>query len=298
MELLSYYEIKDKFKKIVEVSEILKISDNIHVKNYLLIKRFLNENGIDILREYNPFTDNLRVIISYNTNRIQYGGYINNFTFLEHGEMDVIFYIHNCLRHLANNGEKHSLIKKVFDKLDIMLSTDPYVTSMNVTFTILDEIFGDDIMFSPYSSENHYIKFSENYANLTYGMVKHLYKFDFHAYYPILNHICNMIIENRDLILSNLVFIHRFPEYFKNNGYTIITKNENLVSLHDKDDRIVAHICLDVDEDDDIKSLISIQIQVLMEPEFFDVLQYYARSIQSDRIWIENQIMIGFFKKG
>lgn len=298
MELLSYYEIKDKFKKIVEVSEILKTSDDIHVKNYLLIKRFLNENGIDIIREYNPITDNLKVIISYNTNHIQYGGYIKNFTFLEHGEMDVIFYIYNCLRHFASNCEKHSSIKKVFDKLDIMLCSDPYRTSMNITLEILDEIFGSDIMFSPYNSENHYISFSENYADLSYGIIKPFYKFDFHAYYYILNHICNIMIENRDLILSNLVFIHQFPEYLKNNGYTIITKNENLVSLYNNDDENVADICLGIGDDDSTNPFISIKTQSPMKPEFFDALYSYAKSIQSYKLWIKNTIMIGFFKKG
>lgn len=254
METITYTEMEIKLAYIKEILEIIKMPCSISVKNYLLLKIFLDENGICITREYYYKYDVLKIGISLSYFDLRYNSCINNFTSLKDGEMAILTHIYQALDDIRDTFNDPKYLRHpacyrfncTFDKIDKILFNNHNEIASNITLTILNEIFGSELSSSKKNDPVQYVFLGEDYLNLKFKLYNNFYDEIKYRPYLFLKHIFNKITSKRDLLLLNVLYKR---EYLYNLKYFDIKMQvdnvSGTISLYDSNDYELAMIIFD-----------------------------------------------------
>lgn len=254
METITYTEMERKLAYIKEILEVIKMSCSISVKNYLLIEMILNKNGICITREYDYKYDVLKIDISLSDFDLRYASLIDNFTSLKDGEMAILTHIYQALNDIRDTFNDPKYLRHpvryrfnyAFDKIDKILFHSHNKIASNITFTILNEIFGNELSSSKNNDPYQYVFLGEDYLNLKFKLYNNFYDEIKYRPYLFLKHIFNKITSKRDLLLLNVLYKR---EYFYNLKYFDIKMQvDNIsgtISLYDSNGCELAMIIFD-----------------------------------------------------
>lgn len=248
METITYTEMEKKLTYIKEILEIIKMPCSVSVKNYLLIKMILNKNGIRITREYNHKYDVLKIGISLPDLDLRYISLIDNFTSLKDSEMAILIEIRHGLNDIKDKVADRYEFNYIFDKIDKIVYIDHNEMSSNITLTILNEIFGNELSFSKITSLTKYcyVFLGEDYLNLKFKIYNNFYDEIKYRPYLFLEHIFNKITSKRDLLLLNILYKR---EYLYNLEYFDIKMQvdnvSGTISLYDSNGCELAMIIFD-----------------------------------------------------
>lgn len=254
METITYTEMERKLAYIKEILEIIKMPCSISVKNYLLIKMFLNKNGICLTREYDHKYDVLKIGISLSYFDLWYNSGIDSFTSLRDGEMAILTHIYQALddiRDTLNNPNylghpARYRFNCTFDEIDKILFYDHNKIASNLTITILNEIFGNELSFSKNNDPYQYVFLSEDYLNLKFKLYNNFYDEIKYRPYLFLKHIFDKITSKRDLLLLNVLYKREYLYNLKH--FDIKMQVDNIsgnISLYDSNGYEIAMIMFD-----------------------------------------------------
>lgn len=254
METITYAAMERKLAYMEEILEVIKMPCSISVKNYLLLKRFLNKNGIRITREYDHKYDVLKIGISLSYFDLWYNSGIDNFTSLRDGEMAILTHIYQALNDIRETLNDPKYLRHparyrfncTFDEIDKILFHSHNKIASNITFTILNEIFGSELSFSKKNDPYQYVFLGDRYLNFKFKLRNNFYDEINDKPYLFLKHMFNKITSKRDLLLLNILYK---KEYIYNlNCFDIKMQVDNIsgtISLYDSNDYELAIIMFD-----------------------------------------------------
>lgn len=248
METITYTEMEKKLTYIKEILEIIKMPCSVSVKNYLLIKMILNKNGIRITREYNHKYDVLKIGISLPDLDLRYISLIDNFTSLKDSEMAILIEIRHGLNDIKDKVADRYEFNYIFDKIDKIVYINHNEISSNITFTILNEIFGNELSFSKITTLTKYcyVFLCEDYLNLKFKIYNSFYDELKYRPYLFLEHIFNKITSKRDLLLLNILYKREYLYNLKYFGIKMRVDNvSGTISLYDSNGCKLAMIIFD-----------------------------------------------------
>lgn len=254
METKTYIEMERKLAYIKEILEVIKTPCSISVKNYLLLKRFLNKNGIHITREYYHKYDVLKIGISLSDFDLWYNLGIDNFTSLRDGEMAILTHIYRALDDIKDTLNDPKYLRHparyrfdyTFDKIDKILFHNHNEIASNITLTILKEIFGSELSFSKNNDPDQYVFLGEDYLNLKFKLHNNFYDEIKYRPYLFLKNIFNKITSKRDFLLLNILYKKEYLYNLKDFGIKMRVSNiSGAISLYDSNDYELATIMFD-----------------------------------------------------
>lgn len=293
--LLTFDELKEKISEMEKVLEILKSDTDISIKNYLLIKRILLKNNIEIQRNYDCVNDILELRINCSDIKMRRITYIDNYTKLEDTETTIIIHIYSVLKDMVSiikarvcelyiTKDKLNNFIKIFNYIDKIMLSDHDEMTTAIAYYILDDIFGiDNDMYVSISlvskfDPDQFITFSENYCGLKIRLGISFYKLMESSPYYVLKSILYKIVLNKRMILSKPLYNKINIDYFKTNGIRTVIDDDKNIEIYNSYGKLLCKIILDDSEYS--KAAVFFDDRMPRTWEFLDAISSYAHMVE------------------